>query len=418
MKKLAAVTLSLFLLTGTAFADSPKDTPKESAAQPASSAQPAAKTPTKTNAQLAKEMDELRQSLQSQQEQLQMLKDELAKRDREIEDARKAAADANARAAEASSTAAAAVTGTTEAKSGTAALGTEVNSLKASNDMLASTVATQQADAKKAAEHGPTTIRFKGVNLTPGGFIAGETVNRQGAESADINTQFNGIPFSGNATGRLSEMNFSARQSRLSLLIDTMVGTTKLSGYYEADFLGAGTTSNNRQSNSYVFRQRQLWARADFADGLAFSAGQMWTLATENRKGIANRGEYFPMMIDPQYVVGYTWQRAYAARVTKSFGDKVTVAASIEGPQSTIGGRGFSTYTSTTATGVVTTNQNFFEFAPGNSGGLYNAFDPTGYAVNRAPEFIVKAAFDPGFGHTKFSASSASSGTASILARW
>src|SRR6202142_487092 len=340
MKKLAAVTLSLFLLTGTAFADSPKDTPKESAAQPASSAQPAAKTPTKTNAQLAKEMDELRQSLQSQQEQLQMLKDELAKRDREIDDARKAAADANARAAEASSTAAAAVTGTTEAKSGTAALGTEVNSRKASNDMLASTVATEQADAKKAAEHGPTTIRFKGINPPPGGFTGAETVNRQRAESADINTQFNGIPFSGNATGRLSEMNFSARQSRLSLLIDTMVGTTNLSGYYEADFLGAGTTSNNRQSNSYVFRQRQLWARADFADGLAFSAGQMWTLATENRKGIANRGEYFPMMIDPQYVVGYTWQRAYAARVTKSFGDKVTVAASIEGPQSTIGGRG------------------------------------------------------------------------------
>lgn len=398
MKKLASVTLSLFLLTGTAFADSPKDAPKESEAQPASSAQPA-KTPTKTNAQLAKEMDELRQSLQSQQEQLQMLKDELAKRDREIEDARKAAADANARAAEANSTAAAAVTGTTEAKSGTAALSTQVSDLKASNDMLKTTVATEQADAKKAAEHGPTTIRFKGVNITPGGFIAAETVNRQRAESADINTQFNGIPFSGNATGRLSEMNLTARQSRLSLLFDGMVGTTKLTGYYEADFLGAGTTSNNRQSNSYVFRQRQLWARADFADGFAFSAGQMWSLATENKKGIVNRGEYFPMMIDPQYVVGYTWQRAYSARVTKSFGDKVTLAASLEGPQSTIGGRGFSTYTSTSAIGAVTTFQNFFEFAPGNGGGLYNAFDTTGYVVNRVPEFIVKAAFDPGFGH-------------------
>ena len=74
-----------------------------------------------------------------------------------------------------------------------------------------------------------------------------------------------------------------------------------------------------------------LWARADFSNGLAISAGQMWSLATENNKGIANRQEWFPLQIDPQYVVGYNWQRAYAARIAKNFGDKVTLAASIEG---------------------------------------------------------------------------------------
>ncbi len=199
--------------------------------------------------------------------------------------------------------------------------------------------------------------------------------------------------------GKLTEMNLTARQSRLSLLVDAKIGTTKVSGYYEADFLGAGTTSNNRQSNSYVFRQRQLWARADFADGWAFSAGQMWSLATENTKGIANRAEWFPSQIDPQYVVGYNWQRAYGARIAKSFGDKVTLAASAEGSQATVGGRGFSTYTNTPVTGTATTYQNFFEFAPGSGGGLYNAFDGTGYSPNKTPDFIIKAAFDPGFGH-------------------
>ena len=149
-----------------------------------------------------------------------------------------------------------------------------------------------------------------------------------------------------------------------------------------------------------MFRQRQLWARADFANGFAFSAGQMWSLATENRKGIANRGEWFPLMIDPQYVVGYNWQRAYSARIAKSFGDKFTVAASIEGPQTTVGGRGFSTFSSFNAgTGATTTNQNFFEFAPGAGGGLYNAFDGTGYSVNKTPDFLFKAALDPGWGH-------------------
>jgi hypothetical protein len=46
-----------------------------------------------------------------------------------------------------------------------------------------------------------------------------------------------------------------------------------------------------------------------------------------------------------------------------------------------------------------TTSQNFFINAPGAGGGLYNAFDSTGYTVNKAPDFLFKLAADPGFGH-------------------
>src|SRR6202030_4311871 len=42
---------------------------------------------------------------------------------------------------------------------------------------------------------------------------------------------------------------------------------------------------------------------------------------------------------------------------------------------------------------------NFFINAPGAGGGLYNAFDATGYTVNKAPDFIFKATLNPGFGH-------------------
>ena len=399
MKKLASLTLSLFLLSGPAFADSPKDTPKDADAQPAKSAAAAKPATAKTSAEIAEEVEELRQALQAQQEQLQMLKEELAKRDRQIEEAREAAATANSRASEANVKANEAAATSAEVKTTTAALNSSVASLAASNAAAANAAVAATGGQGGTENKGPATIRFKGVNITPGGFIEAATVNRQRAESADINTAFNSIPYSGNSTGKLSEMNLTARQSRLSLLFDSKVGDTKLSGYYEADFLGAGTTSNNRQSNSYVFRQRQLWARADFANGWAFSAGQMWSLATENKKGIENRQEWFPSQIDPQYVVGYTWQRAYGARIAKSFGNVFTLAASVEGPQATVGGRGFSTYTSTTATGVVTTNQNFFEFAPGSGGGLYNAYDSTGYSINKTPDFLVKAALDPGWGH-------------------
>ncbi|HXY00725.1 MAG TPA: hypothetical protein VEI54_07370 [Candidatus Limnocylindrales bacterium] len=401
MKKLAALTLSLFLMSGTAFADSPKDSPKEAGAQPPKTTTAAKPASSKSNAEIAAEMEELRQALQAQQEQLQLLKEELAKRDRQIEDAREAAAAANSRATEANVKATEAVATSAEVRSTPATLNNSVASLAASNAAeVNASVARAERQAAGAEEKGPATIRFKGVNITPGGFIEAATVNRQHAESADINTPFTGIPYSGNATGKLTEMNFTARQSRLSMLFDTKAGDTKLTGYYEADFLGAGTTSNNRQSNSYVFRQRQLWARADFANGWAFSAGQMWSLATENRKGIANRAEWFPLMIDPQYLVGYTWQRADAARVTKSFGDKFAVAISVEGPQTTVGGRGFSTVTTAIAgTAATTTAQNFFQFAPGAGGGLYNAFDTTGYAVNKTPELLFKAALDPGWGH-------------------
>ena len=78
MKKLAALALSLFLTAGPAFADSPKDTPKESDAQPAKSSTAAKPATPKTNAEIAAEVEELRQTLQAQQEQIQMMKEELA----------------------------------------------------------------------------------------------------------------------------------------------------------------------------------------------------------------------------------------------------------------------------------------------------------------------------------------------------
>jgi hypothetical protein len=396
MKKLAALTLSIFLVTGTAFAD----TPKNADPQPAKAAQPAkpkaAKTAEKSDAAIAAQFEELRQALQLQQEQLQMLKEELAKRDRQIDEAREAAEAANARAAEASTKATEAVNTTAEVKSTAISLNSTVSDLKASNAVLKTTVDKEQADAKKATEDGPSTIKYKGVSLTPGGFIAAETVYRQRAESADINTQLNGIPFPGNALSKVSENVFSARQTRATMLAESKVGSAKLTGYFEMDFLGAGATSNNRQSNSYVFRQRQLWAQAAFDSGFSITGGQMWSLATENRKSIQNRQEALPMMIDPQYVVGFTWQRAYALRATQSLLDnRLTLGVSIEGPQTTLGGRGFSTFT--TAAGA--TSQNFWYAAPGNGGGLNNAFDSTGYAQNRAPDVVLKAALDPGWGH-------------------
>ena len=384
MKKLAALTLSLFLVSGTALADTPKDAEPQPAKASAPAKPKAAKKTEKADSAIAVQLEELRQAVQAQQEQLQLLKEELSKRDRQIDEAREAAAAANAKAAEATSRATEAVNASAEVKSTTSTLNSTVSDLKASNEVLKTTVATEQDKEKKASEDGPPAIRYKGISITPGGFIEAATVYRSHATGADINSTFTGIPYPNSAMSHISENVFSARQSRLFLLAESKVGSAKMSGYYEADFLGAGVTSNNRQSNSYVFRQRQLWANVTFDNGFQVAGGQMWSLVTESKKGIANRQEQFPLMIDPQYVVGWAWQRAYGFRVIKNW-DKFALGFSVEGPQTTFGGRG--------------SNNNFFFNIPGAGGGLANFVDTTGYTANKSPDFMVKATLDPGWGH-------------------
>src|ERR1700688_549351 len=409
MKKIAALTLSMFLISAPIFADTPKD----SDAEPAKAGQPtkakADKKVEKSDAAIAAELEELRQTLQSQQEQLTLLKEELAKRDRQIDEAREAAAAANSRANEASVKASEAVSTSAAARSTSAAISNSAVASSAGEPVVAQQAHDPQDTKSKPTEDGPGSIRYKGVSLTPGGFFAAETVFRTRGVSADINTPFNSIPFGGNSLGKVSEFNFTARQSRPTVLIETNIGPTKVSGYFEADFLGAGTTSNNRQTNSYVFRQRQVWAQAAFDNGLIITGGQMWSLATETKKGMFNRQEDLPQMIDPNYVVGFTWARQFGFRVVKDFGNKFALGFSVEGPQATIGGRGFSSVTtinSAAAPAVIqttgatsATTGNFFINAPGAGGGLYDAFDSTGYTVNKAPDLIFKATLDPGFGH-------------------
>jgi hypothetical protein len=416
MKKLAALALSLFLLSGTAFAG----TPEEADPKPAKPAPPAKpKAEDKSNSAILAEIEALRQSveiqheqLQEQHEQLQLLKEELAKRDHQIDEAREEAASANARAMEASSKATEAVTVSADAKSSTLALSSSVAAVKASTEDVMGLIATPANSGSSQlanSDDGPTTIRYKGVNLTPGGFLAAETVTRTRATSSDIPTAFASSPFTANDLSHVTENVFSGRGSRMSLLAQSKVGSVTIGGYYEADFLGAGVTSNNRQTNSYVFRNRQLFAQAVFDSGWIITGGQMWSMATENKKGIFNRQEDTPLQIDYNYVAGFTWARQDAFRVVKDFGGKFALGVSIEGPQATIGGRGFSSVTTinsaaapaTIITSGTTTavTGNFFLNAPGAAAGGNNSFDATGYTVNKAPDFIFKAAADPSFGH-------------------
>jgi len=247
---------------------------------------------------------------------------------------------------------------------------------------LAQTISDTKRDITSSIES-PTTIRYKGVTITPVAFFAFETVWRQRALNADVNTPFNTTPYMGAGEAHTSELNFSGRQSRVGGLFEGNTGPFKLAGYVEADFLSAGATSNENQSNSYTLRQRQIWGQLATQKGFTVTGGQMWSLVTETKKSTDNRTENLPMTVDAQYHVGFSWARQAAIRFQQRVGNGFTLAGSLE--------EGQTLYSATNA------NQNFFIGNAGSGGGLYNVL--ANYSNDVAPDVIVKGTYDGKAGH-------------------
>ncbi len=109
----------------------------------------------------------------------------------------------------------------------------------------------------------------------------------------------------------MSETYLSGRQSRVGFIAEGKANWGTMRAYFEGDFLGVGTTSNDNQSTSYLFRQRIALAEAETNSHWTFSGGQGWTLATENKSGISTAAANMalPAMIDPNYVAGLVWAR-------------------------------------------------------------------------------------------------------------
>jgi hypothetical protein len=181
------------------------------------------------------------------------------------------------------------------------------------------------------------SFHYKGVTITPGGFVAAEGIYRQHNQENDIWTNFNAIPFENNPAGHASEARFTARQSRLSALMQGDPNEeTHLAFFAEFDFQGGAQTANSVESNSYNPRLRHLYASIDWDNlGLHLLAGQTWSLVTLNTAGITPRNELPPPTIDGQYLPGFSWTRQPQVRITKSFAFGLWTAVSLENPQTT-----------------------------------------------------------------------------------
>jgi len=370
MKVVAAAVLAASLVGTQAYAGDPPAPAKKHAA--------AKKAPKPT---VEEQINALRQEFQTQ---IDGLKSDLAAKDAQVKQAQQAAADAQAAAQRAQADATAQQQAVTENAAAVTALQGTVNDVKATDLSLATNISDETSAIKKSIGN-PEALHYKGITISPAGsFLAAETVWRQGAIGGDINTQFTGVPLNYADAHNVSEFYGSGRQSRLAIKAVGKTEHATFTGYYELDWLSAGVTSNNNQSNSYTMRQRQLWADAKLTNGWDFSGGQGWSLATETTAGLTRGTEILPATIDAQYTAGFIWARQYSFRVSKDFGKKFFAGVSVENAEALFpSGSGLPT--------------NLLIGSPGNGGGLYNL--NANYSFNKTPDFIAKIAAEPGWGH-------------------
>jgi hypothetical protein len=226
-------------------------------------------------------------------------------------------------------------------------------------------------------------LYYKGLSITLGGFAELTDINRSHNMVSDIATNFSQIPFANNVAGHSSENRLTEHQSRFSALIQgDAAPDVHLAMYGEFDLNAAAQTANSNETNSYQPRVRHLYGTIDWDNflgdgfGLHFLAGQNWSLATMNTKGITPRNELTPPQIDAQYVPGFVFARQPQVRVTGDWLDHTLWAAvSVENAATT------TTGTLPASTTIAVAGQSGFNSA-------------NNISLNQYPDVIGKVAYE------------------------
>jgi hypothetical protein len=249
-----------------------------------------------------------------------------------------------------------------------------------------STSYAQQAAETKKINPDLFAIRYKGVEVKPGGYIAGVLIWRQRNATSDTSTNFGTIPLPGTANYYTTEFRDSARNSRGSVMIKGTEGDVSLRGYLEFDWGAAAPNANESQSNSFSPRMRQGYAEARYQDKWYVLAGQAWSLLISNREGIDPEHLAIPLTIDNQVLPGFTYARQTALRVTRKWNPRYAAAFAIENPESNA-----SFGANVTALSTVTYNSAGSAFL-GNS---------VNYSTDVAPDVVLKGSVDGKLGHVE-----------------
>ena len=173
MKRRLALALTVLIAT-TVFAQTDPQTSK-----PAS----------RSSAPVSKQLEDMKDAISAQQQQIQQLQQQISTRDQAIQQLQQQIANLPQPQPPAPPP-----PGCCDAVGG---LQHDVADLKTVSGNTVNEL--QETQKRVAALESPLAIHYKGITITPGGFLAAETVWRQRAEGADINTALNSIPYSGAA---------------------------------------------------------------------------------------------------------------------------------------------------------------------------------------------------------------------------
>jgi hypothetical protein len=251
----------------------------------------------------------------------------------------------------------------------------------------AAAVATAAAPATRPAAPS-ATFNAGSVAVTLGGFVELMVVGRSRNEAADWASNYNtAIPYPQSPNYQLSDFRITERQSRWQALAQGLADpNVAAEAYLEGDFGAGPRTASNNEATTFSPRVRHFYADYQRKDaGWYLLFGQTWSLLTQNKRGIIPRQEQIPLTIDGQYVPGFNWTRVPQVRLVKSFGEAFSLGLSAENPAALI-----SANASAGAPAVAP----FFS-TPGGSG--YDANN--NITTDPGPDVILKAAFDPGYGH-------------------
>ncbi len=174
----------------------------------------------------AREVQELKDAVAAQQQQIQQLMQQMQARDaalqqaeQQMQQAQQAASAAQAKADQASQQA-------SQQQQDVSSLKTDVTDIKQNATAAALSLQETQKNIQSSLDN-PIAIHFKGVTITPGGFLAAETVLAASTPSAPTSTRLSTpFPCDGATAYHMSEFFGSGRQSRISMLAEGKLATS------------------------------------------------------------------------------------------------------------------------------------------------------------------------------------------------
>jgi hypothetical protein len=211
-----------------------------------------------------------------------------------------------------------------------------------------------------------------------------------------IGSNFGSIAFNNSLpAGRISELRFSAQNSRIGLRTHAKFGEADVTGYLEADFLGFLPLNGNDTSNSDSLRLRLYWV--DYKRGkFEMLGGQSWSFLTPNRTGLgALPGElFYSQDVDTNYQLGLTWARQSGVRFILHPTNNWAIGLALENPEQTLPGSVVLPPFSSTGKALNLAGGYGGQFDT-NSGNTSNATAANnGNTPNLHPDVILKTAFD------------------------